>query len=290
MNDLVLTALIAVGASTGAAAVVILLLRRRIAAPVAVGAGYVAGHVVINEVMPSFPPVSTEHWLVYFALPVVVLAVIECQVERGHAWRWCSRAVVCLVGTYLFVQALVAVWSGLQSVAWVGAQALGWLVLWAAFDVTARRCDNESREWRPLSPLFLLGLLVVATSTSIALLNSSSAKLAQFAGGLASALGVCLVFAWWRPSWGLCRGAAAVSTFLLVCLVSEGYHYGQLPATSACLLVISGVAGWLGILLFVNRAGRWAEAVLRLVLTATPAIVAFALTIGGADDASSWGY
>jgi hypothetical protein len=286
MSDLVLSALIAVGASIVAAAVTLLLLRRRLAGPSAVAAGYVVGHVTIAGARPEFPPVLTEDWLLYFVIPMLVLAVLESRMKRE--WRWSARAVLCGLGIFLLLKPRLQSWDGLESAAWIGGQALVWLVLWGAFDHAAQRCDRQSREWRPSGVMFLLGLVVVASATSVVLLNSSSAKLAQFAGGLAASLGVCLVFAWWRPSWGLCRGVTAVSTFVLVGLWSEGYHYNDLTRSCGALLVSAGLLGWIGSLEVVERAGRLPTALIRLFLTAAPAVVAVWLTIGGSDDVPGW--
>lgn len=261
----------------------LLILRRAWAGALALALAYSAGHAVIANAWPPFPPILTEDWLVYLLVPTVVLGLVERRVRAGHAWRLLPRAGIAFGAAYLLVKPLTLQWSVLETVLWTAGEGLAVLVLWTTLDLAAHRSDTKASDWRPSGGLFLAGFVVLSSASSVALLNSSSAKLAQFAGALAAGLGVCMVYSVWRPGGGFSRALVPVFVPVLAGLCLNGYHYSSLPSPTAWILLLAGcLNGWGGRPL--ERPGRWPLAMLRLVLVALLASLAVWLTFDGSEE------
>ena len=79
----------ALGAAVAAALLFVFVFRwksaSRCAAAIAIGAGYIAGHVLAAGWAP-FSPRSATHWLFWFAIIGVIAATIDALGPAGVAW------------------------------------------------------------------------------------------------------------------------------------------------------------------------------------------------------------
>src|SRR5438876_4308430 len=75
----------------------------RSAGAIAIGAGYVAGHVLAAS-WPPFPPRHATHWLFWFAIIGVIVAVADALVRPKATVRLVSWAIICTIACRLILQ------------------------------------------------------------------------------------------------------------------------------------------------------------------------------------------
>src|SRR6266404_1284852 len=66
------------------------------AGAIAIGAGYIAGHVLVAGWSP-FPPRSAIHWLFWFAVIGVIIAAAGALVRQKGAIRLITWAIICTI-------------------------------------------------------------------------------------------------------------------------------------------------------------------------------------------------
>jgi hypothetical protein len=215
---------------------VVLLLGDRLAPPdrdripawpaLAIGGGYLAGHFALRGWRGWVPKESTD-WVVVCTLGGLLLGLAGwtrgSRPALAFLLRWLVGAAVAwaVIGKVLLRgdSALLA-WG---EIALVGLAAA---VVWSQLETHAT----------PSGVGMAILLCVVATGSSIALLLSNSALLAQLAGGLAAALGAAVgVRVLLREPLQLRAAVPAVVTTLLA-LLAAGVVYSRLPLSAALLL------------------------------------------------------
>lgn len=200
----------------------------RCAGAIAIGAGYVAGHV-FTAGWSSFPPRHATHWLFWFAVVGVIAAVVAALVKPKGTIRLVAWAIICTIACRLILQPKF-------SYAWSAAE--GWLRVFAiALGVVVLTCCLDLVERRPFGAATLFSVTTVLCGGAfIALILSGSLLLGQFACILSAIAATCFlliiaVTAPFHPS-----GAAAPLSLVCAGLWLSGFFYAELPATSALLL------------------------------------------------------
>jgi hypothetical protein len=239
----------------------------RCAGAIAIGAGYVAGHVLAAGWAP-FPPRHATHWLFWFAVIGVSAAVADALVRPKGTVRLVAWAVICTIGCRLILQPKFNyAWSAAEGWLWVFAIALGVVVLTCCLHLIER------------SPFGTATLFSVATvlcaGTWVALMLSGSLLLGQLACVLSAIAATCFlliitVAAPFHPN-----GAAAPLSLVCAGLWLCGFFYAELPTASAMLLVLAPASALLP--LGKESSSHWRVLVCRLAIVAVPVALAVAL-------------
>jgi hypothetical protein len=198
---------------------------------IAIGAGYVAGHVLAAGWSP-FPPRHATHWLFWFAVLGVIAAAADALVRPKATIRLVTWAIICTIVCRLILQPKF-------SHAWSAGE--GWLcVLAIALGVAALTCCLDLVERRPFGTATLFSITtVLCGGTCVALMLSGSLLLGQLACSLFAIAATCFllviaVTAPFDPS-----GAAAPLSLICTGLWLSGFFYAELPAASALLFALA---------------------------------------------------
>lgn len=245
-KDLVLPILV----PTVVCAVVLILgqrLWRRVgSAWIAIGlaAGFLACQVLVDG-LPAIPPRESWQWLCLLVLGAIAVGFVDMP-RRLSAFLWVMVPVLFAggCGWVLVLAGQDHLWLHRLTVA---AALLVWM---AALHPIAGRARGTS-----LSLPLCMGFI----GTSLILVFSGSAKLAQLAGGFAACLGALAVLAWWRPSMALGRESIAVAGVLIVGLLYSGYSlsFSGVPLWTYTVAAAAPLAVWVVALLPANRPSGW---------------------------------
>src|SRR5205085_3948743 len=148
----------------------------RCAGAIAIGAGYVAGHVLAAGWSP-FPPRHATHWLFWFAAIGVIAGAADALAKPKGTIRRVTWAIICTVACRLILQPKFSyAWSTAEGWVWVSAIGLGVVVLTCCLDLVERR---------PFGPATLFSVTtVLCGGTCVALMLSGSLLLGQLACNL----------------------------------------------------------------------------------------------------------
>jgi hypothetical protein len=203
----------------------------RCAGAVAIGAGYVAGHVLAAGWSP-FPPRQATHWLFWFAVIGVIAAVADAVLRPNGTVRFVAWAFICTIACRFILRPKF-------SYGWSAAE--GWLRVFAiALGVVILTCCLDFVERRPFGTVTLFSVtIVVCGGACVALILSGSLLLGQLACILSAIAATCFLLiitvkAPFPPS-----GAAAPFSLLCAGLWLSGFFYAELPAASALLLALA---------------------------------------------------
>lgn len=239
----------------------------RCAGAIATGAGYVAGHVLAAGWSP-FPPRHATHWLFWFAVIGVSVAVADALVRPKGTVRLATWAIICTIVCRLILQPKFSYgWSAAEGWLWVFAIALSVVVL---------TCCLDRVEHSPFGTATLFSLTtVLCGGTCLALVLSGSLLLGQLACILTAIAATCFlriiaVTAPFHPS-----GAAFPLSLLCAGLWLSGFFYAELPAASAVLFAIAPALA----LLPVGKAShsRLRGLACRIAFVAVPVVLAVVL-------------
>jgi hypothetical protein len=241
----------------------------RCAGAVAIGAGYVAGHVLAAGWSP-FPPRHATHWLFWFAVIGVIAAVADALVRPKGTVRLVAWAIICTIACRLILQPKFSyAWSAAEGWLWVFAIALGIVVLTFCLDLVERR---------PFGTATLFSVTtVLCGGACVALILSGSLLLGQLAGILSAMAATCfLLIIAVRPSFHP-SGAVAPLSLVYAGLWLSGFFYAELPAASALLLALAPAVA----LLPVGKESRSQARVLayRIAFVAVPVAIAVMLAL-----------
>lgn len=203
----------------------------RCAGAIAIGAGYVTGHVLAAGWSP-FPPRHATHWLFWYAVIGVIAAAVDTLVRPKGTVRLVTWAIICTIACRLILQPKFSyAWSAGEGWLWVFAIALGVVVLTSCLDLVERR---------PFGTATLFSLTtVLCGGACVALILSGSLLLGQLACILSAIAATCFlliiaVAAPFHPS-----GAAVPLSLICAGLWLSGFFYAELPAASALLLALA---------------------------------------------------
>lgn len=235
--------------------------------PLAVGLGYLVGHVAINR-WPAFPPVQPTDYLFLIAALSTVVGVLECI--RMPWWiRWTIRlALSGAVSWWMTSRGFKSSHAGAEVAGVVALQAAGLFVVWTLTELLAERRRG------PGLPLALS--LLIATA-SVYFLKSSSGLLAQLAGLISATLGGAALVAMSARGISAARGMLAVALPLYAALILTtlyAWHDPPLPWYPPVVLGAAPLLLWIA---------EWRESVTaiiaRVLLAVAPALVALVLLL-----------
>jgi hypothetical protein len=241
----------------------------RCAGAIAIGAGYVAGHVLAAG-WSSFPPRHATHWLFWFAVIGIIAAAADALVRPKGTIRLVTWAIICTIACRLILQPKFSyAWRAAEGWLWVFAIALGVVVL---------TCCLELVEHGPFGTATLFSVTtVVCGGACVALILSGSLLLGELACILSAIAGTCflLIIAVTAPFHP--RGAGAPLSLVCAGLWLSGFFYAELPAASALLLALAPAIS----LLPVGKESYSQSRVLayRIAFVAVPVAVAVVLAL-----------
>jgi hypothetical protein len=241
----------------------------RCAGAIAIGAGYVAGHVLAAGWSP-FPPRHATHWLFWFAVIGVIAAAADAFVRPKGTIRFVAWAIICTIACRLILQPKFSyAWSATEGWLRVFAIALAIVVLTFCLDLVERSPFGTAR-------LFSV-MTVFCGGACVALILSGSLLLGQLACILSTTVATCFVLiiagrAPFHPS-----GAAAPLSLVCAGLLLSGFFYAELPTASALLLALSPTMA----LLRVGKKSHSQSRALayRAALVAVPVAIAVVLAL-----------
>lgn len=235
---------------------------RRALAPVALGAGYFCGHLLITGWTP-FPPADTTNWLPYAGLAAAGLGMFWSAFAKP-SFAWVSLAFLALCAVRLLLKPKFRYeWSAGQGWIWVFVLGIGVTLLGFVLSTHVRRCSTAIE--------FPFVVLIVGAGISGALMLSGTFLLGQFAALLVGAICGAVVFSG-RDSAGM-EGLAPVVSMLLGALIVSGYFFADLPGPSALLLASGSVLA----LMPTGRLSGLSGAALRIGLVSLPVALALIL-------------
>jgi len=211
----------------------------RCAGAIAIGAGYVAGHVLAAGWSP-FPPRHATHWLFWFAIIGVIAAAADALVRQKGTVRFAAWVIICTIACRLILQPKFSYgWSAAEGWLWVFAIAIVIVVLTFCLDLVERR---------PSGAMTLFSVTtVLCGGACVALIFSGSLLLGQLAGILSAMAATCffLIIAVRTPF----HPSGAAGPLSLVCagLWVSGFFFAELPGASALLLALAPAAASLPI-------------------------------------------
>ncbi len=237
----------------------------------AIGLGYLVGHVAINK-WPALPPASGDDYLFLFA--VIGIGVGFSESIRMPVWiRWGIRLVLCAAVSWFMLS------KGFRSghtngvlLAWGSGQTMAAFLVWTLLERLAERRTGPSI---PLA----LSLLIAAAS--VYFLKGSSGKLAQLAGVLSASLGGAALVAMTVPRVSSARGLLAVAIPLYCALILYSWQYDK-PFGTPVILAAAPLVLWIA---------EWRESftavVGRVLLAVVPALIALVLLLWSLLDQAS---
>jgi len=235
----------------------------------AIGAGYIAGHVLTAGWSP-FPPRYATQWLFWFAVIGVIAAAADTLVMPKGTVRLVTWAIVCTIACRLILQPKFSyAWSAAQGWLWVFAIALG---------VVGLTCCLGLIERRPFGQATLFSFTtVLGAGTCIALMLSGSLLLGQLAGVLTAIAAACFLLIIVLPAPFHPSGAAAPLSLICAGLWLSGFFYAELPTASALLLAVAPVVASLPV--GSERHSQLRALAYRLAFVAVPVALAIALAL-----------
>jgi hypothetical protein len=239
----------------------------RCAGAIAIGAGYIAGHVLAAGWSP-FPPRHATHWLFWFAIIGIIAAVVDALFRPKRMVRVVPWVIICTIACRLILQPKFTYgWSAAEGWLWVFAIALGVVVPTCCLDLVERRPFG-------MATLFSLAT-VLCGGTCVALTLSGSLLLGQLAFILTAIAAACflLIIAWATPFHP--SGAAAPLSLVCAGLWLSGFFYAELPATSALLLALAPAFALLPVGKKIHAQAR--VLAYRLAFVAVPVAIAVVL-------------
>lgn len=205
------------------------------ASALALGVGYLAGHIGVRGWRGGMPKESTD-WIAV-AAATGLLAGVAGVTRRGPSalrvllrWGLAFAAAWFVAGRSLARRGDLATVLGEMALVATGA-ALAWWLL------ESRRDDDGERP-TVLAPLLLLTAVGCA---ALALGLSGSVLFARLGGALAATLGAALCLTSLRLAPALLPGGAAVIALLLLSLLLAATVHARLPLGSALLLALAAL-------------------------------------------------
>lgn len=235
---------------------------------VALGVGYVCGHLVTTG-WPPFPPIEATQWLPYIAIGAAIVGVVDTFLRLPGALRTPIWLLFCagMLGVLLSSKFQYG-WSLFGGTLWIIGLAVGMLLLIIFLDGAAQRDASISLP---------LVVAIVAGGTGLALMLSGSMLLGQLALVLAAAGGAIVAVGLFLPNAVNGRGIAPVAGAVLSGLWLIGYFFSELPPASALLLAGSSIPA-LMLVLFDESGNPRRGLLLRAIVAAVPAALAVFLT------------
>ena len=185
-------------------------------AALALGAGYVAGHLLIQDGPAGWAPPAAEEWLVHISL-AAALAGCAGLAKRGRLWA--RLALSALVAWVLVGKVPVSTWQGSNAALyWTAALGGGLFIWWSEVDFRGRKLEG-------LAPQ--IALMLAAVGASLCLNLAHTALLAKLAAVVSAVLGASLAFGFVYKDFKPAPGAVGVAAPLLGALWILGHFFAD---------------------------------------------------------------
>jgi hypothetical protein len=256
--------------------------RGAFAGVLAVGVGYVGGHLAILGV-PELPWWhGVDQGVAYVAVAFTAWGLVESLARPRAMVRHAGRLAL----GFLFAWTLLDFvreydWSTSGAVLRCLGMAALLLVGGAALDAGARRAAE---------PGLPLALAVVVGLSGAAQAQSGGASLGQLTGALAVPCGIAGLLAFFQPAPRLAGGAVAPLLGVHGALLVSGHYASELPGWSALLLALAPLAAAAGAAVGRRGERRWRELVLATVAGALVAGAGLWVAIASVPENPYAGY
>ena len=234
------------------------------AAAIAIGGGYIAGHVRTAG-WSSLPPRNATDWLFWFAVIGTIVATADAFVRPRATVRVIGWTIVCAIACRLILQPKFSYdWQWAEGWVRVIAITLGIVLLTWSLEVVERRPFGRSSMFSIMA--------IVCAGTAISLMLAGSLLLGQLACVLSAILIVLFLAEMAFPALSVCGAGAIPLSLLCSGLWLSGHFYAELPIVSALLLALAPAVA-----LFApvrENSSHWRALAYRTALAAVPVIVA----------------
>jgi hypothetical protein len=246
-----------------------MLLRRRLgeemrvawAAPLGLGAAFVAAFGPIAGAYPLPPPRTAEQWLFAIAIVFTIVAVTDGRWRRPMWLRATVLAAMWLLAARMMLSFRFRGGWGAAGWAWIGWYTAVAVVWWLVLEQLANRVRHA------FTPLVLT---LIAAATSVVLIGSGTAKLGKFGGSATTACAVICVYAVVMRRLWLGRGTMPLFTTLMMGLIALGYYAAEMTLAQALTLLATPLYVGLGLLIPRKAMRPWLHAAVRLLLIVVP--------------------
>src|SRR5438874_5659851 len=237
------------------------------AAAIALGGGYIAGHVLTAGWSP-LPPRSATHWLFWFAVVGTIVARATAFLRPRATVRAIALTIICAIAYRLILQPKFSYdWRWAEGWVRVIAITLGIVLLTWCLEIVGRRPFGRSS-------MFSI-MIIVCAGTAVSLMLAGSLLLGQLACVISAILMVLFLGEMAFPAlsaWGV---EAIPLSLLCSGLWLSGHFYAELPTVSALLLALAPAVA-----LFApvrENSSQWRALAYRTALATAPVIVAVAI-------------
>ncbi len=246
------------------------------AAPLAVGAGFVAAQTMVDGA-PRIPPIEASGW---FSI-VTVLAALLALAVRPRV----SRAVWLGVSTLAMLAMVVVISYPLVGGAWSVPAAAGWICGMTAVAATVAWLVDQRAPSGPGAPAVLL---IAATGVAAGLALCGSARYGQLAGAIASVMGPLALVGVLRREAKVLSGGAWASYVVLAMLIVAGVVYVDVPVSVGLLIAVSPLGMLAGELPMLRGGSSWKRDGVRVVVTGVIVAAAIGVALASATDPSGY--
>src|SRR5438477_1374623 len=197
------------------------------AAAIAIGGGYIAGHVLTAGWSP-LPPRSAIHWLFWFGVIGTIVATADAFVRPKAIVRVIGWTIVCAIACRLILRPKFSYnWRWAEGWVRIIAITLGIVLLTWCLEVVDRRPFGRSSMFSIMT--------IVCAGTAIALMLAGSLLLGQLACVLCAILMVLFLAELAFPALSAQSVEAIALSLLCSGLWLSGHFYAELPIVSALL-------------------------------------------------------
>lgn len=207
--------------------------------------------------LPPFPPVAAQGWLVWLAIPIIVVAIVASLLKR---FRWItlilSLAVVALTAWLLLRR------NHPEMVVPIAGAMIVWFL---AMELLA---------WKTPGVTFPLLLAIWAGATGLVLINSATLTIGQLALAVTGSLGGVFAVALLRRHLSLTGGGILSIAVLVPGLLLFSHYFAELTQRDAILLAIAPLMLWLGELPVIHRLTK-----IRLALRVLPFLIVLSIPL-----------
>ena len=237
------------------------------AAAIAIGGGYMAGHVLTAGWSPLAPRSATQ-WLFWFAVIGTIVATANAFVRPRAIVRVIGWTIVCAIACRLILQPKFSYnWRWAEGWVRVIAITLGIVLLTWCLEIVDRGPFGRSS-------MFSI-MIIVCAGTAISLMVAGSLLLGQLACVLSAILMVLFLAELAFPALSAQSVEAIPLSLLCSGLWLSGHFYAELPTVSALLLALAPAVA-----LFApvrENSSQWRALAYRTALATAPVIVAVAI-------------
>lgn len=240
----------------------------------ALALAYVVGFVGLLG-RPAWPVTQAHHWLVWLLPAALLLALLQTAWRIPTVAHWLGRAVLLGAMYYLMFRTQVKyeTWTSNQFYLYVTLMTGVSLALWAFWDSARTQLSEAQLGWHAM---------VFSLLSSVALVLSNTAKLAQLMGVMVAGLGVWWVFSWfarWRGvrlTWT--QGVFPVFVMIHAGLGFNGYFYANMTTLTGAMLLTAPLL--LAVVpRFVSLRKTWQAVALHTLLVVVPIGIALGVLL-----------